>query len=102
MKRLAALIGVSLMIASCATISPRVRLENRLVEFGLSEQRAECMASELDERLDRSDLKAVADYVSELNKATSPGEALDALLSIDNNRAAGAIARAGIACAFGG
>jgi len=101
MKHLATLIGAALLIVSCATISPRHRIENRFIEFGLSPERAGCLASELDDRLDRNDLNAVADFVGNLNAASSPGSALDALLSIDNSRAAAAIARAGIACAFG-
>ena len=90
-----------LTLAACATLSPRLRIENRLQELGISENRAECLSSELDERLDRSDLEAVADFVGDLNAATSAGETLDALLGIDNPRAASAIARAGLSCAFG-
>lgn len=101
MKQSAAIMAVILFASACATISPRVRIENRLQELGVSENRSECLASELDERLDRSDLESVATFVGELNEATSAGETLDALLSIDNPRAASAIARAGLSCAFG-
>ena len=99
MKRLALLV-TGLMMTACATISPHARIENRLIEFGFSEERADCLAEELDDRLDRSDLEAVADFIGDLNAASSPGETLDALIGIDNPRAAAAIARAGIACAF--
>ena len=102
MRRLAVLVGLILLVGACATLSPRIRIENRLQELGLSERRAECLASELDERLGRSDLEAVADFVGELNEATSVGETFDALLSIDNPRAASAIARASLSCALGG
>ncbi len=88
------------LLASCATLSPRLRIENRFVELGLSPGKAECMGHELDERLDREDMKAVADFVGELNAAGSAGETLDALIGIDNARAAGAAAAAGVACAF--
>ncbi|MEO1242966.1 MAG: hypothetical protein AAFX54_13750 [Pseudomonadota bacterium] len=101
MRRIAVLAGVVLLVAACATLSPRIRIENRLQELGMSENRAECLASELDERLDRGDMEAVAEFVGELNEASSAGETLDALLSIDNPNAASAIARAGLACAFG-
>lgn len=94
------LLAAALSLASCATVSPRKRIENRLVEFGLSEDKAECMGNELDDRLDRSDMQDVADFIGNINEASSPGEGLDALLSIDNARAAGAIARASVACAF--
>lgn len=94
------LLVAALALAACATVSPRKRIENRLIEFGLSEQKAECMGNELDDRLDRGDLKDVADFIGNINDATSPGEGLDALLSIDNARAAAAIARASVVCAF--
>ncbi|WP_425410196.1 hypothetical protein [Hyphococcus sp.] len=90
----------ALALAACATISPRLAIENRFVELGLSERRAECMANELDRRLDRSDMNAVADFVGELNAADTTGNVIDALLGIDNARAAGAIATAGVSCAF--
>lgn len=102
MSRIAASACIALALAACATISPRVRIENRFVEFGLSKQRAHCLAEELDDRLNRGDLADVADFIGSLNAATSAGQALDALLSIDNPRAAAAIARASVACAFGG
>jgi hypothetical protein len=89
-------------VAACATVSPRVRIENRFMELGLSERKAECMGNELDERLDRSDMNDVADFIGKLNKASTTGENIDALLSIDNARAAGAIAAAGLACTFDG
>jgi len=95
---LIALIGLT--IAACATVSPRIRVENRFQELGLSEKKAKCMANEIDDRLDRKDMKAVAEFVGNLNAAESAGQTLDALLSIDNARAAGAIAAAGVACAF--
>lgn len=100
MARHSILLVAALSLVACATLSPRKSVENRFVEFGLSEDRAKCLASELDERLDRGDLEDVAEFVGGLNAAASPGEGLDALLRIDNPRAAGAIARAGIACAF--
>ncbi len=102
MKRSGILIGLALLAAACATVSPRARVEDRFVEFGLSRDRASCLADELDERLDRDDLADVADYVGGLNAVTSAGEALDALLRIENPRAVAAIGAAGIACAFSG
>lgn len=100
MKKAVALLGASLMLASCATVSPRARIEDRFYELGLSQERSECLADELDERLDRDELKDVADFLTDLNDAGSAGGALDALLSIDNPRIAASIARASVACAF--
>jgi hypothetical protein len=100
MRKYAALAGVMLMLAACATISPRNRIEDRFSELGLSAERSECLADELDDRLDRSDLKDVADFLANLNDAGSAGGVLDALLSIDNPRVVTASTRAGLACAF--
>ncbi|WP_375202138.1 hypothetical protein [Hyphococcus sp.] len=102
MLRKSILICAVLSLAACATISPRTRIENRLMEIGLSERKAECMAYELDERLDRDDLNEVADFLGDVNDASSAGENYDTLLNIDNARAAAAIAASGLACAFGG
>lgn len=90
----------ALLLASCATVSPQMRIADRLFELGLSEQRADCLADALDERLDREDLSDVADFLGNLNAADSAGGALDAMLSIDNPRIATAIARASVSCAF--
>ena len=94
------LLTAALGLTACGTVSPRIRIENRLVEFGFSEDKAECMGHELDHRLERDDLNAVADFVGELNAAGSPGETLDAILGIENGRAAAAIAASGAVCAF--
>lgn len=88
--------------AACATMSPAARVKSQLVALGVSEPRAECLAGELKDRLDKSDLDDVANFLEDLNRAQTPGNTLDALLKIDNPRAAAAIASAGLACAFGG
>lgn len=100
MIKYAALAGSFLMVASCATLSPRNAIEDRFFELGLSRDRAECLADSLDERLDRNDLNSVADFLTDLSDAGSAGGALDALLAIDNPRIATAITRASLACAF--
>lgn len=100
MFRYFAVLAALAAASACATLSPRSEIESRFIEFGLSPQRAECLARELDEDLDRSDLRDVADFVQGLNEATSPGGALDALLRIDNPRIAAAIGTAGVSCAF--
>lgn len=97
------LIAATFIVAAgaCATISPASRIEKQLVSLGVSEARADCLADELDERLGRGDLKDVADFLAGLNRAQTPGRTLDALLAIENPRAARAIASAGVTCAFG-
>ena len=102
MARFAAVLCVFLMISACAAMSPRARIKERFIEFGVSEKRADCLCKELDDRLDRDDLADVADFIGTLNEATSAGGALDALLSIENASAAAAIVPSGIACTFNG
>ena len=100
MTRFAALACAALVISACASLSPRSRILDGLLALGLSDDRADCIATELDNRLESDDLNNVADFLDSLNNAASPGEGIDALLTIDNPRAAQAIARSGIACAF--
>jgi hypothetical protein len=89
-------------VAACATMSPASRVKSQLIALGVSEPRAECLAGELKDHLDKSDLNDVANFLEDLNRAQTPGNALDALLKIENPRAAAAIASAGITCALGG
>lgn len=88
-------------VSACATLSPASRIESQLVSLGISEPRAACLAEEISEDLDRDDLNDVADFLEGLNRAQSPGRAIDALLRIDNADAAAAIAAAALACAIG-
>jgi|GEM_PF-5835056 len=85
--------------ASCAS-SPQGRIESRLINIGVDSANAECLASELNTKLDRQELNSVADFLDGLDRSDSPGEAIDALLSIDDPRAAAGVARAGISCAL--
>ena len=43
-------------LIGCATISPVSRIESNLIKLGMGEPRAECLANELGDELDRSDL----------------------------------------------
>ena len=97
-SRLAA--GIACICLTACVASPKSQIEERFVAFGLSAERAGCLATELDDRLENNDLQAVADFVDGLSAADSPGATLDTLLSIDNPRAASAVARAGLSCAF--
>jgi hypothetical protein len=92
--------AVILLAAACATLSPQSRIENRFVDLGISQDRAQCLGAEIGERLDRREMGIVADYLEGLDRADSARELLEALADIDDSRAATAIARAGIACAF--
>ncbi|MEM9706526.1 MAG: hypothetical protein AAF850_10680 [Pseudomonadota bacterium] len=98
MKRFALSIGlICAALSACATTA-RVTIQDRLQTIGLPETQARCLATELDERLDTEDLTDVARYTLTLSQASSPGQALDALLRIDNPRAVAAIGASGISC----
>ena len=86
--------------AACATGFGAARLERQFVDLGFSADRAGCLAGELDERLEDDDMRAVSGFLDGLNQASTPGQSLDALVSIDNPDAAAAIARSALACAF--
>ncbi|HXI86489.1 MAG TPA: hypothetical protein VNH64_03450 [Parvularculaceae bacterium] len=88
-------------LASCATLSPRSRVEAELVSLGLTKARAGCLAGELDRRLDRRDMRAVGDFLGSL-RGNDGDNVLDALRKMDNPRAVSAMAGAGIACAIDG
>ena len=88
-----------MVAAGCATTTQQ-DLASRFVAFGLSEERSRCIADELLERLESDDINALVNFMDGLNAAGSPGEALDALIKIDNPNAAAAVARAGFSCAF--
>lgn len=94
-------VAIACIAGGCATMSPASRIESQFVSLGISKPRATCLSEELDRHLDRKDLNDVADFLEGLNRAQSPGGALDALLRIDNPQAAAAIASAGISCALG-
>ena len=98
-NRLGAAFMLLAFAAACAS-SPRGRIESRLINIGVDPDNAECLASELYTKLDRRELNAVADFLDGLDRSDTPGEAIDALLSIDDPRAAAGVARAGISCAL--
>jgi len=85
---------------ACASASPRGRIESRLLKVGVDGDTANCLASEMSDKLDREELNAVADFLDGIERSDSPGQALDALLAIDDPSAAAGVARAGISCAL--
>ena len=91
--------AVAIIGAGCAT-GAQSGVTSSLVRLGLSNDRAKCVARQMNDRLDRRDLRDVANFLGQLDGSRSPGNVLDTLLTIDNPRAASAFARAGISCAF--
>jgi len=93
------LLGSAFALIGCVS-SPRSEIVAGLQSVGLSKERASCIGKEMSNRLDNKDLQDVSRFMRDLNKSSSPGNVLDTLLTIDNPRAATALTRAGIACAF--
>lgn len=94
-------ISLFFLLASCATSGPE-RLEQQLIAIGLPSERASCLTNELDDRLNRREINELSSFLDGVNRASTPGETLDALLSIDDPNTSKAVASAGIACAFQG
>ena len=83
----------------CATLATAT-IEDRLVDLGLSERRAACMAGELDARLDDEDLTRLARHAVTLGRSDSPGQVVDALAGVDDLGIAAAVVASGTACLF--
>jgi cytochrome c553 len=99
MKKFLIAASLVLIVSSCATIA-RYSIEDSLRNIGIPAARADCMGGQLKDRLSDDDLQDLARYLSGLSKSETPGEALDAMLKIDNARAVGAISASAISCAF--
>lgn len=86
-------------IAACATVSPRSRLEAQLLEIGVGERGAECLADELSDSLSRRELSALANFLEDLNRS-GRRSGFDSILRIDDPSVAAKIAGAGVTCAL--
>ena len=95
-----ALVALTLaLLTGCATVATAT-IENRLVDLGLSERRAGCMADELDARLDDEDMTKLARHAITLSRSDSPGEVVDALAGVDDFGITRAVVASGTACLF--
>ena len=92
---LIALAAMPLLLAACETVA-KYSIRDDLVEIGIPEDKADCMADQLNE----DNMRGLARYMDGLSRAATAGEALDALLKIDNPETAGAITASGISCVF--
>lgn len=99
-RRLLLAAALAAAATSCASLSARSRIETGLIDLGMGASRARCIAGELAEDLTRRELNAVADFVDGLAREETPGGALDAILRIDDPRAAAAVGAAALSCAL--
>jgi len=88
-----------LALTACATVS-RMTIADRLENLGLSRDRSECMASELDDRLNDEQLAKFARFTVDLDRASGPLDAVRSLRRIDDNRISGAVTASAFSCAL--
>ncbi|MEO1658344.1 MAG: hypothetical protein AAFR65_11520 [Pseudomonadota bacterium] len=97
--KLALIAGGAAALAACATSTDTI--EKRLVNLGLDEGRAGCMAEDLDNRLNDKQLSEFAGFTTNLDRAETPVQAIASLKSIDDPLIARAVVASSVACAFG-
>ncbi|MEM9495870.1 MAG: hypothetical protein AAGA09_07690 [Pseudomonadota bacterium] len=100
MKKLMLAAGLCFLVVSCATAA-RYTLQDRFRAIGLPAETADCMVTELDQRLSSEDLQDLARYTLSLSRSDTTLGAVRSLMAIDNPRAVAAIGRSGVACVTG-
>ena len=75
----AGMFGASLLLASCASISPESRVRSGLMEAGLSPRMAGCMAERMADRLSLGQLRQLQSIAS-LRKSHMGKMSMDELL----------------------
>ena len=98
-KWICAALGI-VMLAGCATAA-RYTLQDRFRAIGIPDNIADCMVSDLDERLSNDDLEDLARYTVRLSRADNTAQAIRSLMKIDNPRAVTAVGAAGVSCVGG-
>jgi hypothetical protein len=92
-----------LLLAACAT--PENRIESRLVEAGLGERSASCIADELTDRLSIGQLRRLSDFVKSVSgenrvERLTLGQLANRLGGIGDPAIVSAVTRAGLGCAI--
>jgi len=99
-RHIIAACAASLGLSACATAA-LYTLEDRFRAIGIPAGTAECMVTELDDRLSNDDIQDLARYTVNLSRADSTLGAIRSLMNIDNPRAVAAVGRSGISCVSG-
>lgn len=96
-------LGASLLLASCASLSPESRLRAKLLEAGLSPHMAGCMAERMADRLSIGQLRKLQSMAS-LRKSHSGDLDMDQLLhklrALDDPEIFLVTSKAALKCAF--
>lgn len=90
----------ALAMTGCATVAT-FTIENRLMELGLSQKNASCMADGLEDRLNDSQLTDFAQFTVGLSKPKSTLALFNTLKSINDPDIARAVGITGVACIIG-
>lgn len=94
-------LGLSVVaMAACSTVD-RMTIADRLVGLGLSRDLSECMATELDGRLNDRQLNEFARFLTKLDQADSGLQAISSLREIEDPAIARSVTVSSIQCAIG-
>lgn len=87
------------VLAACSA-SPRKRVEQGLRDLGMDRQPAKCMARNLDERLDKRDMKTLARFLEEAGERgdARPARILETVEQMDDPAITVAAVKAGVSC----
>ena len=96
-------VAASLLLASCASMSPESKLRTGLMDAGVSPRMAECMAADMADRLSLSQMKRLQS-LSSLRKPHIGGMTIDRFLykvrALDDPEIFLVSSRAAIRCAI--
>lgn len=97
----AVILLLAMSLAACT--SPRKQVAGEFRDLGMGKRSAECMAHEMDDRLRKREMKALAKFLDGVDAVSDdrkrrPGKIAILLAGIENPVIAGAAAKAGVRC----
>jgi hypothetical protein len=97
------MVGLTLALAGCTTMSPEAKVRTRLIEAGLSRPMASCMAERLVDRLSMQELHRLGS-LSKLGTRNVGEMTIDELLhrlaALNDPHIMKVVTKAGIGCAI--
>jgi hypothetical protein len=100
-----AVLAALLALSACATTSPEAKVRARLMEAGLSQTMAGCMAERLVDRLSMQELRRLGSLAKLGNRdlgSMTIDEFLHRIRALDDPHILTVVTRAGIGCAIAG
>ena len=100
-KTTAIILLLTMSLAACA--SPRKQVAGELRDLGMGKRSANCMAHEMDDRLRKREMKALAKFLDgvdavSVDRKRRPGKVAALLAAIENPAITRAAAKAGVSC----